>query len=35
MTGILDMPLLMDKSNMFGAFTESFDIMREELNKSN
>lgn len=32
--GNLDTPLLMDKSNIFGAFTESFDIMREELNKA-
>ncbi|MDF2686752.1 MAG: hypothetical protein K0S55_1935, partial [Clostridia bacterium] len=30
--GNLDIPLEMDKSNMFGAFTESFDLMREELN---
>lgn len=29
--GNLDMPLDMDKSNIFGAFTESFDLMREEL----
>ena len=29
--GDLDKPLEMDRSNMFGAFTESFDIMREEL----
>lgn len=29
--GNLDIPLKMDKSNRFGAFTESFDIMREEL----
>ena len=29
--GKLDEPLAMDQSNMFGAFTESFDIMREEL----
>ena len=32
--GNLDDPLLMDKDNMFGAFTESFDIMREELAES-
>ena len=32
--GNLDAPLLMDKNNIFGAFTESFDIMREELNNS-
>ena len=29
--GNLDEPLLMEKNNMFGVFTESFDIMREEL----
>jgi signal transduction histidine kinase len=29
--GNLDMPLKMDRNNAFGAFTESFDIMREEL----
>ena len=29
--GKLDEPLSMDRSNMFGAFSESFDIMREEL----
>ena len=29
--GKLDEPLSMDKNNMFGAFSESFDIMREEL----
>ncbi len=28
------MPLDMDKNNFFGAFTESFDLMREELNKA-
>jgi len=32
--GNLDMPLVMDKGNAFGAFTESFDIMREELLKA-
>lgn len=32
--GNLDMPLDMDKNNFFGAFTESFDLMREELNKA-
>ncbi len=32
--GNLDDPLLMEKDNMFGAFTESFDIMREELSES-
>lgn len=29
--GNLDIPLNMDKQNIFGAFSESFDIMREEL----
>jgi signal transduction histidine kinase len=32
--GNLDEPLMMEKNNMFGAFTESFDIMREELSES-
>lgn len=32
--GNLDIPLEMDKGNLFGAFTESFDLMREELNKA-
>lgn len=32
--GNLDIPLEMDRNNLFGAFTESFDIMREELAKS-
>lgn len=32
--GNLDLPLQMDQSNIFGAFTESFDIMRLELKKS-
>lgn len=32
--GNLDEPLMMEKNNMFGAFTESFDIMREELASS-
>jgi signal transduction histidine kinase len=32
--GNLDIPLEMDKNNLFGAFTESFDLMREELNKA-
>ena len=31
--GKLDMPLEMDKDNMFGAFTESFDLMRAEQGK--
>lgn len=29
--GNLDLPLHMDRKNIFGAFTESFDLMREEL----
>ena len=29
--GQLDTPLAMDRDNLFGAFSESFDIMREEL----
>lgn len=32
--GNLDVPLEMDRQNLFGAFTESFDIMRSELNKA-
>ncbi len=32
--GQLDKPLEMKRSNIFGAFTESFDIMREELKAS-
>ena len=32
--GNLDMPLQMTKHNYFGAFTESFDRMREELKAS-
>ena len=32
--GNLDIPLEMDKKNLFGAFTESFDIMRSELKKA-
>ena len=30
-SGNLDVPLEMDKYNLFGAFSESFDLMREEL----
>ena len=33
-SGNLDMPLEMDKNNIFGAFTESFDLMRDELKKA-
>ncbi len=32
--GDLDKPLEMDRENIFGAFTEGFDIMREKLNES-
>lgn len=32
--GNLDIPLKMDRGNLFGAFTESFDIMRSELKKA-
>lgn len=32
--GNLDEPLKMERDNMFGIFTESFDIMREELSAS-
>ena len=32
--GNLDIPLYMDRKNLFGAFTESFDIMRSELKKA-
>lgn len=32
--GALDFPLQMDAQNVFGAFTESFDLMREELKKA-
>lgn len=32
--GDLDKPLEMDRDNLFGAFSESFDIMREELKAS-
>lgn len=32
--GNLDLPLEMDKQNLFGAWTESFDIMRSELKKA-
>ncbi|MDR1217504.1 MAG: hypothetical protein LBJ99_02835, partial [Oscillospiraceae bacterium] len=32
--GELDVPLEMDRSNAFGAFTESFDLMREELRRA-
>lgn len=32
--GNLEMPLKMDKNNYFGAFTESFDLLRDELDAS-
>ncbi len=32
--GNLDEPAIMDKHNIFGIFTESFDVMREELKAS-
>lgn len=32
--GNLDFPLAMNKSNTFGAFTESFDLMRDELKRA-
>lgn len=32
--GNLDIPLEMDRKNLFGAFTESFDILRSELKKA-
>lgn len=32
--GNLDVPLEMDRKNIFGSFTESFDIMRHELKKA-
>lgn len=32
--GDLEYPLEMDRENLFGAFTESFDLMREELGKA-
>ena len=32
--GRLDEPLLIEQNNIFGIFTESFDIMREELKAS-
>lgn len=32
--GNLDEPLMIERNNMFGSFSESFDIMREELSAS-
>ena len=32
--GNLDIPLEMDRGHVFGAFTESFDLMRSELKKA-
>ena len=33
-SGNLDKPLEMDRGNIFGSFTESFDIMRSELSEA-
>lgn len=33
-SGDLDKPLKMDRGNIFGSFTESFDIMRSELSEA-
>ena len=33
-TGRLDEPLLMEQNNLFGTFTESFDLMRDALRES-
>jgi signal transduction histidine kinase len=33
-SGTLEVPLDMDRGHLFGAFTESFDIMREELRRA-
>lgn len=33
-SGNFDIPLMMDRENYFGAFTESFDTMREELKRA-
>jgi len=33
-SGNLDIPLEMDKEGSFGAFTESFDLMRDELRRA-
>lgn len=32
--GDFDFPIYMDKKNYFGAFTESFDLMRDELQRA-
>lgn len=32
--GNLDIPLTMDRDNLFGAFTESFDLMRDALKRA-
>ena len=32
--GNLDIPLRMDRHNLFGAFTESFDLMRNQLKRA-
>lgn len=33
-SGELEIPLIMDRNNIFGAYTESFDIMREQLKEA-
>lgn len=33
-SGNLDLPLPMDRGHIFGAFTESFDLMREQLREA-
>lgn len=33
-SGELDIPLIMDRNNIFGAYTESFDIMRAQLKEA-
>lgn len=32
--GNLDVPLTMDRNHLFGSFTESFDLMRDQLNEA-
>ena len=32
--GNLDLPLMLDRGHVFGAFTEAFDLMRSELKKA-
>ena len=33
-SGNLDVPITLDRGHVFGAFTESFDLMRDELKKA-